>query len=486
MLYKFVVFCFLCLASACSNKTEMNVPSYDFINPAYLNFEFSNSSDSIYLTSWHWNYIVQKEIATDSLLVMGNENMILEVKVNKPQCVQFNFNNKRIDFFFVPGDTTNVRIDFSKNLDSIIPEYTGKLALINLYYLKKHKRFNTWEFLRARAGFTQSSLDALGLEKNNDDLTKLELGFSNEFISLNPNIPQWYQEYENQSILFTNADFKISSIFYRNYMLGIKDSIHEGYYSFIEDMNINSDISILVNNYFGYLNGLLSHQIRLDINKGIDTLKRPGKNEYNPLFEFIEELDPKPRELFSVFKLFFYSRHIPKRLDSIKSLRNNITTPEYKGLLDSLDNNKFHLQKNAKAPGFYLQDSYGKYRTLKEYQGQVVLINFWSTSCIPCLKEMPSEDSLAEKLKEADFKLVSICLSSNEHIWRTKIKGRSSEIVYLFAQKNWNKLLKDSYKIAGYPTFVLIDKHGNISSANPSRPSNPELIEEIKALLEKN
>jgi len=109
--FTFTLFCLLCFGIACSNKSEMIVPGYDFIHPAYLNFEFKNSSDSIYIHSWHWNYIPGEEVKTDSLLILGNGKKIIKINVNKPQIVKFYFNEKRFDFFLIPGDTTDLRID---------------------------------------------------------------------------------------------------------------------------------------------------------------------------------------------------------------------------------------------------------------------------------------------------------------------------------------------------------------------------------------
>ena len=45
-----------------------------------------------------------------------------------------------------------------------------------------------------------------------------------------------------------------------------------------------------------------------------------------------------------------------------------------------------------------------------QFKGKVVLINLWATWCGPCVRELPALDSLAEKLQDADFELLTISI----------------------------------------------------------------------------
>ena len=57
---------------------------------------------------------------------------------------------------------------------------------------------------------------------------------------------------------------------------------------------------------------------------------------------------------------------------------------------------------NRRAPDLELSNLEGKKIKLSDYRGKVVVLNFWSKSCPPCLEEMPSLASLAHSLSHRD------------------------------------------------------------------------------------
>src|SRR5580698_6578348 len=65
------------------------------------------------------------------------------------------------------------------------------------------------------------------------------------------------------------------------------------------------------------------------------------------------------------------------------------------------------------APDFSLKDMKGREAKLSDYRGKVVVLNFWTKNCGPCLKEMPSLVELTEIL--ADRKdVVVLAISTDE------------------------------------------------------------------------
>ncbi|MBC9034459.1 TlpA family protein disulfide reductase [Sphingomonas sp. JC676] len=62
--------------------------------------------------------------------------------------------------------------------------------------------------------------------------------------------------------------------------------------------------------------------------------------------------------------------------------------PEYGGTLD-------RTHKGEAAPATEFTDPSGKKVSIASFKGKPVLLNLWATWCIPCIKEMPTLDTLA-------------------------------------------------------------------------------------------
>lgn len=61
------------------------------------------------------------------------------------------------------------------------------------------------------------------------------------------------------------------------------------------------------------------------------------------------------------------------------------------------------------APDFTLRDARGRPFSLRSQRGKVVLLNFWTVTCAPCLREMPTLDDLASQVAgRSDISIVAV------------------------------------------------------------------------------
>src|ERR1044071_878565 len=65
------------------------------------------------------------------------------------------------------------------------------------------------------------------------------------------------------------------------------------------------------------------------------------------------------------------------------------------------------------APSFALQSRSDGKVSLAQYKGQVVMINFWATWCVPCRQEMPHLEALYQKYNKLGFKLLAVNVEDN-------------------------------------------------------------------------
>src|SRR5688500_1699110 len=61
-----------------------------------------------------------------------------------------------------------------------------------------------------------------------------------------------------------------------------------------------------------------------------------------------------------------------------------------------------YAARNRTAPDFALPDADGKQVRLSQFRGKTVVLNFWTTTCQPCLEEMPSLAEFAKVVAKRD------------------------------------------------------------------------------------
>lgn len=101
----------------------------------------------------------------------------------------------------------------------------------------------------------------------------------------------------------------------------------------------------------------------------------------------------------------------------------------------------------------------GAKRVLADFNGKIVLMNFWATWCGPCVREMPSLERLHQKLGSADFTVIA--LSEDRKGW-AKITPFRKELgltaLPLFHDVG-SKMMFGA-KVGGLPTTILIGRDG--------------------------
>ena len=127
---------------------------------------------------------------------------------------------------------------------------------------------------------------------------------------------------------------------------------------------------------------------------------------------------------------------------------------------------------------FSYADSNAKKTSLTDLKGKVVLIDMWATWCGPCRSEEPHWEKLNEEFKGKPVAFVGVSVDQDKPKWEAYIKEKNLKGIQLHAGPG--NELSNAYKVNGIPRYILIDKSGNLITADSPRPSDPKL----KALLE--
>jgi len=96
---------------------------------------------------------------------------------------------------------------------------------------------------------------------------------------------------------------------------------------------------------------------------------------------------------------------------------------------------------------------------IKEFNGKLVLMNFWATWCEPCKKEMPSLDRLQNNPKLNNLKVFTINIG-NENLKKVNNFFEELNIKNLDPYFDNPRTLAKKLSLRGVPTSVLLNSDG--------------------------
>ncbi|MCX7550354.1 TlpA family protein disulfide reductase [Xanthomarina sp. F2636L] len=103
-------------------------------------------------------------------------------------------------------------------------------------------------------------------------------------------------------------------------------------------------------------------------------------------------------------------------------------------------------------------DSDGNTRTLEEFEGKVIFLNYWATWCPPCIAEMPSIKKLHEEMGD---EVAFVLLSFDDDFEKAKTFDKRKEYnlpIYAPASN-----LPAMFQSSALPTTYVIDTKGNLA-----------------------
>ncbi|TWR26742.1 TlpA family protein disulfide reductase [Mucilaginibacter achroorhodeus] len=120
----------------------------------------------------------------------------------------------------------------------------------------------------------------------------------------------------------------------------------------------------------------------------------------------------------------------------------------------------------------------------RKYPGKVIYLDIYATWCGLCLKEMEFAPAIHHQFAGQDVIFVNLCMQSDEKKWKALVNDRKLEGEQYFLNADDTRLLMGSYNISGFPTYLLVNRSGRVTTLNAPRPSESQRLKrEILKLL---
>jgi thiol-disulfide isomerase/thioredoxin len=133
-----------------------------------------------------------------------------------------------------------------------------------------------------------------------------------------------------------------------------------------------------------------------------------------------------------------------------------------------------------KAPDFTVKDLKGKTVHLAELLAKgPVYLNFWTSWCGPCKREMPELDRIYKTYRNRGFAVVAIAQDDTRTVGKVKPYIDSNKFEFL-AATDPDKSVGNAFNVRQYPTSFLIKQDGTVAYfAQGYLPGDEKKIESL-------
>lgn len=146
------------------------------------------------------------------------------------------------------------------------------------------------------------------------------------------------------------------------------------------------------------------------------------------------------------------------------------------------------IEANKKKTGFTINEA-GEVSNedlfasiISKFRGKVLLVDFWATWCGPCRMANKAMIPMKEELKDKDIVYLYITGETSPlGTWNNMITDIHGEH-YRLTQTQWDYLSK-SFEVRGVPTYLIVDREGNIKYKQTGFPGVETMKKELLKIV---
>jgi len=209
--------------------------------------------------------------------------------------------------------------------------------------------------------------------------------------------------------------------------------------------------------------------------------------------------NPNLRELWTTNRhcYWFENLHKPLSVQQQRIFRQKVTNPYLRNYIDKIQKhygdvantglsydaslkNTEHLKEYKDADELFK-------KLIEPYKGKVIYADFWGTWCASCRENMQYANNIKERLQGENVVFMYFANRSPEDTWKNVIKEfdlTGENVVHYRLTDEQQGMIERKLSVTSFPTYMLIDRKGNVVNTNAEQPRNPDgVIKQIKELL---
>jgi thiol-disulfide isomerase/thioredoxin len=119
--------------------------------------------------------------------------------------------------------------------------------------------------------------------------------------------------------------------------------------------------------------------------------------------------------------------------------------------------------------------------TLAQYQGKVVLLNFWAIWCTPCRTELPDMEAIYRKYRDQGAVILAVNVSESSEDIITFVN--KLDLTFPVLRDSQGKAMK-AYEIRFMPTTLFLNQQGQIVARHVGPLDQDSMSAQIEQLLD--
>lgn len=136
-------------------------------------------------------------------------------------------------------------------------------------------------------------------------------------------------------------------------------------------------------------------------------------------------------------------------------------------------------------PNFNLADVSGNQHNISEWQGKILVINFWATWCPPCRKEIPEFMALQEQYGDKGLQFIGIAIDDQEPVEDYLATTKINYPILIGGVTGIALANQLGNRVDAVPFTLVVNQQGQIIHRQPGEFSREQIMKIIAPLIKR-